>query len=61
MQTTPRSNRLQIALFGRRNAGKSSLINAVTNQRLPWFRMCPNNYDPVLKPWRFLLGTGGAD
>ncbi|MGN7762776.1 [FeFe] hydrogenase H-cluster maturation GTPase HydF [Paenibacillus sp. 22594] len=29
---TPRSNRLHIALFGRSNAGKSSLINAITKQ-----------------------------
>ena len=29
---TPRSNRLHIAIFGRRNAGKSSIINAITKQ-----------------------------
>ncbi|MEK4008870.1 [FeFe] hydrogenase H-cluster maturation GTPase HydF [Paenibacillus sp. FSL H3-0333] len=29
---TPRSNRLHIAIFGRSNAGKSSLINAITGQ-----------------------------
>ena len=27
MLNTPRANRLHIGLFGRRNAGKSSLIN----------------------------------
>ena len=27
---TPNANRLHIALFGRRNSGKSSLINALT-------------------------------
>ena len=29
---TPKGLRLHIGLFGRRNAGKSSLINALTNQ-----------------------------
>lgn len=32
MQDTPRANRLHIGLFGKRNSGKSSLINALTNQ-----------------------------
>jgi [FeFe] hydrogenase H-cluster maturation GTPase HydF len=32
MNATPRSNRVHIALFGKRNAGKSSLINAITKQ-----------------------------
>lgn len=32
MQETPRANRLHIGLFGKRNSGKSSLINALTNQ-----------------------------
>ncbi len=32
MNNTPQSNRLHIALFGRRNSGKSSLINALTRQ-----------------------------
>lgn len=31
---TPRSERLHIGFFGRRNAGKSSLLNAVTAQEL---------------------------
>lgn len=30
MQFTPQSNKMHIAVFGRRNAGKSSLINALT-------------------------------
>lgn len=32
MNNTPNANRLHIAIFGRRNSGKSSLINALTRQ-----------------------------
>ena len=32
MNETPRSGRLHIGIFGKRNAGKSSLLNAITNQ-----------------------------
>ena len=34
LQTTPKGDRLQIALYGKRNAGKSSIINAITGQPL---------------------------
>ena len=34
MNDTPSSERLHIGFFGRRNAGKSSLVNAVTGQEL---------------------------
>ena len=34
LQNTPRSQRIHIAFFGDRNAGKSSLVNAVTGQSL---------------------------
>ncbi len=34
MNTTPSGERVHIAFFGRRNAGKSSLVNAVTGQNL---------------------------
>jgi [FeFe] hydrogenase H-cluster maturation GTPase HydF len=34
MQTSPRGSRLHIAVFGRRNAGKSSLLNALTGQQV---------------------------
>lgn len=34
LNTTPQGDRLQIAIYGRRNAGKSSVINAITGQNL---------------------------
>lgn len=34
MNQTPASERVHISFFGRRNAGKSSIINAVTGQNL---------------------------
>ena len=34
MKDTPNSNRTHIAIFGRRNAGKSSIINAIANQNV---------------------------
>lgn len=34
LNTTPSGERIHIGLFGRRNAGKSSLINALANQKL---------------------------
>ena len=32
LNKTPSANSLHIAIFGKRNMGKSSLINAITNQ-----------------------------
>lgn len=34
LNLTPSGERLHIGIFGKRNAGKSSLINALTNQNL---------------------------
>lgn len=34
LNTTPAAERIHIGIFGRRNAGKSSLINALTSQNL---------------------------
>ena len=34
LNLTPSAERIHIGIFGRRNAGKSSLVNALTNQKL---------------------------
>jgi len=34
MNTTPNSNRITISIYGKRNAGKSSLLNAITGQEV---------------------------
>ena len=34
LNNTPAANRVHIGFFGRRNAGKSSVVNAVTGQEL---------------------------
>lgn len=34
LNATPSAERLHIGFFGRRNAGKSSVVNAVTGQEL---------------------------
>lgn len=48
MQTTPNSNRLQIGIFGVRNAGKSSLLNAIANENTATVSDIPGTTtDPV--------------
>ena len=50
MNNTPRSNRLHIAVFGRRNSGKSSLVNALTGQDTALVSATPGTTtDPVTK------------
>ncbi|MFZ5626193.1 MAG: [FeFe] hydrogenase H-cluster maturation GTPase HydF [Bacillota bacterium] len=69
MLETPRANRLHIALFGRRNAGKSSLINALTNQDIALVSPIPGTTtDPVYKAMEILplgpvvlIDTAGLD
>lgn len=69
MLNTPRGNRLHIAIFGRRNAGKSSLINALTNQDIALVSAVPGTTtDPVYKAMEILpigpvvlIDTAGID
>ena len=50
INNTPSANRLHIALFGRRNSGKSSLINALTGQDTALVSDIPGTTtDPVNK------------
>ncbi len=50
LTNTPSANRLHIALFGRRNSGKSSLINAITGQDIALVSDIPGTTtDPVYK------------
>ena len=47
---TPRANRLQIGLFGRRNSGKSALVNAMTGQEVVLVSdVAGTTTDPVYK------------
>ncbi len=50
LTNTPSANRLHIALFGRRNSGKSSLINAITGQDIALVsEVAGTTTDPVYK------------
>ncbi len=50
LNDTPRADRLHIGIFGRRNSGKSSLINALTGQEIALVSEHPGTTtDPVLK------------
>lgn len=50
LNDTPRADRLHIGIFGRRNAGKSSLINALTGQDIALVSDTPGTTaDPVYK------------
>jgi len=69
MDKTPRGLRLHIAILGRRNAGKSSLINALTNQDIALVSPVPGTTtDPVYKAMEvpplgpvMLIDTAGID
>ena len=69
MSSTPRGERLNIAIIGKRNAGKSSLINALVGQEIAIVSDVPGTTtDPVDKRYELLpLGpvtffdTAGVD
>jgi len=69
MRTTPKSFRLHIGIFGRRNAGKSSLLNALTRQQVSIVsEVAGTTTDPVEKPMEMLplgpvlfIDTAGID
>lgn len=55
LNETPKGERIQIALLGRRNAGKSSLINAITGQDLAIVSQVKGTTtDPVYKAMELL-------
>jgi [FeFe] hydrogenase H-cluster maturation GTPase HydF len=68
-QPTPRSLRLHIGIFGRRNVGKSSLLNAITRQQVSIVSAyAGTTTDPVEKPMELLplgpvlfVDTAGVD
>ncbi len=69
LQETPRSSRLHIGFYGRRNAGKSSLINLVTDQQTALVSShAGTTTDPVIKSMELLplgpvavIDTAGLD
>lgn len=69
LNETPRGSRLHIAIYGRRNTGKSSLINALTNQEVAIVSSVPGTTtDPVFKSMEILpvgpvviIDTAGID
>jgi len=69
MKHTPKGYRLHIGIFGRRNVGKSSLLNAITRQRVSIVSdRAGTTTDPVEKPMELLplgpvlfIDTAGVD
>ncbi len=55
LNNTPLSSRIHIGFFGRRNVGKSSLVNAVTNQEISVVSdVLGTTTDPVFKTMELL-------
>ncbi|MCC0658699.1 [FeFe] hydrogenase H-cluster maturation GTPase HydF [Clostridioides sp. ZZV14-6154] len=69
LNSTPQSIRVHIGLFGKRNAGKSSVINAITNQSAAIVSdIAGTTTDPVFRPMEILpigpcvlIDTAGLD
>ncbi len=69
LNSTPRSNRLHIGVYGRRNAGKSSLINAICGHEVALVsEVAGTTTDPVYKSIELhglgpcvLIDTAGFD
>ena len=69
LNDTPSANRVHIGFFGRRNAGKSSLVNAVTGQEMAVVSdVAGTTTDPVYKAMELLplgpvmvIDTAGFD
>lgn len=69
LATTPSANRLHIGVFGRRNSGKSSLLNAIANQNVSVISpIAGTTTDPVYKAMELhglgpcmLIDTAGFD
>jgi len=69
MQKTPKGFRLHIGIFGRRNVGKSSLLNALTQQQVAIVsEIAGTTTDPIEKPMELLpigpvlfIDTAGID
>ncbi len=55
LNETPSANRVHIGIFGRRNAGKSSVMNALTNQNIAIVSdVLGTTTDPVVKAMELL-------
>lgn len=55
LNSVPNSERIHIGFFGRRNAGKSSIVNAITNQKLSVVSdIAGTTTDPVKKAMELL-------
>src|SRR5512135_1553689 len=69
LMDAPKSFRLHIGIFGRRNVGKSSLLNAITRQQVSIVsEFAGTTTDPVEKPMEMLplgpvlfIDTAGID
>lgn len=69
LNTTPIANRIHIAIFGKMNCGKSSLINALTRQEIAIVSdVAGTTTDPVSKPMEVpklgacvIIDTAGFD